>query len=468
MPNPTTTAGPAPGQSYTDWLLNNPAASVFTTASMYGGPPPSFSEVQPLYSEPDYDDDYIPPEDEDFDDDYVPEPASPTSSWSSVTLSEAKKKLFGGAMNREVFYNRGLMEFLSSGKKVDGDIGIEIECEGTSLFDSPIRYWRCESDGSLRVKNGHPPIEYVLKKPLPISEVPAALTYLTKQLKASGSSVEESTRTSVHIHLNCQSMTMKEILTFICLYMLFENLLVEFSGPQRVGNLFCLRAKDAEFWVYSIVQDLERRGFDKIFANDYRYTSCNTASLAKYGSLEFRSMRGTVDQTTIQTWIDILVHLKEESKRFEDPAKLYEEYFALRSGDFFKSVFYHKPDLYNVLTGVQSSAERDKGILEGSIFVRDIASAIEDWKPKIKVDVPVEPVQSNTFQTGTDLSAYERYAAATSAGRVIINTSTFNRGYGHPVLPITNILSPGGKIYWDEHGWIVKVDGGTVDWMGNQ
>jgi len=69
------------------------------------------------------------------------------------------------------FVNRAVKNFLGMGvKRQEGLIGLEIEAEGTHLFNTPFRYWSCHQDGSLRTtfKNGEefPPIEYVLKEPL--------------------------------------------------------------------------------------------------------------------------------------------------------------------------------------------------------------------------------------------------------------------------------------------------------------
>jgi len=64
--------------------------------------------------------------------------------------------------------------------KQDGEIGLEIECEGTKLFDSPISWWQTHEDGSLRAVEGQRPIEYVLRKPIPRGDVPKALSYLSK------------------------------------------------------------------------------------------------------------------------------------------------------------------------------------------------------------------------------------------------------------------------------------------------
>ena len=289
------------------------------------------------------------------------------------------------------FYNHKLVDLLPrmGAKAVKGEIGVEIECEGTHLFDAPIQYWACHPDGSLRPTDGHPPVEYVLKKPLDRAEVTAALTYLTSKLKQAGSQVRNSHRSSVHVHLNCQQMNLREILNVVCMYLFFEHSLVEFSGQERVGNLFCLRAKDAQYWVRNIVEGLRSGNFAGVYHENYRYTSCNTASLAKFGSLEFRSMRGTVDQELIQNWIDLLCHIKDKAAEFQTPLQMYEMYSTMEPMEFFRHIFRSKPNLQRLLS---ETACLESGMNEGSIFVRDIAYAIEEWStvappPKAKPEV---------------------------------------------------------------------------------
>ena len=281
------------------------------------------------------------------------------------------------------FYNRRLLDFIPrlQSHKQEGDIGVEIECEGQNLFSSPLRYWACHQDGSLRQSpEGHPPLEYVLRQPLSRKEVSEALEYLTLKLRGAKSRVLDSHRTSVHIHFNCQKWTLKEIFTFVCLYLLFENALVEFSGPDRVGNLFCQRAKDSQFWIYSIVRAFQTGAFRDVFSDNFRYTSCNTASLSKFGSLEFRSMRGTVDQETIENWIDLLDRIRQRSRTFKDPFDLYQKYYDSTPMDFFEMIFKDTPKLKELLSGTSNLSS---GIEQGSIFVRDIAYSLENWREAI-------------------------------------------------------------------------------------
>src|SRR5690606_27696704 len=104
-------------------------------------------------------------------------------------------------------------------------------------------FWLVHADGSLRGESA----EYVLRNPLDRVGVEKALNYLSKKLDKA--ECNYSWRTSVHVHINMQKETLMTLYNLVCLAILFEDSLSKFSGPSRMGNLFCLRAKDAEFLI---------------------------------------------------------------------------------------------------------------------------------------------------------------------------------------------------------------------------
>lgn len=404
----------------------------------------------------------------------------PSPTWDSSGTSPAYVKKFKYSQpkladSKEIFYNRVLLDLLKGYgiNSKDGEIGIEIECEGTSLWDSPIQYWQANKDGSLRDRGKeHPPIEYTLKEPLPREKVEDALRYLNRQLIKAGSKVQESTRASVHVHINVQKMTLKEIFTFVSLYLLYENSLVEFSGPLRVGNLFCLRAKDAEYWIYCICRMFQTLGdLSGVCSNDFRYTSCNTASLTKFGSLEFRSMRGTVDKDLIQLWVEILLHLKDQSSQFTDPFQLYEQYSLQGPIGFTNSIFRTKPAIKQVLM-TTSGNNFIAGVEEGSNFVRDIASCIPEWKAKKtreelkklaleekkKSDINTEPlhqrlltsIQNHSYKVNHTLDVQAHYIYV-SSNKKWLNIPGMSKGF------------------FDQHGWIaIMRNSGNIEYLNGE
>lgn len=206
-------------------------------------------------------------------------------------------------------------------RKVSGDFGIEVEVEGTNLpgnrsvpngfFD----VWSVEHDGSLRGES----FEYVLRTPTDIKGVDKALEVLSKAYKECSSNVSVSVRCGVHVHINCQELNIKQVMTFATLYYTLEELLLMYCNESRRGNHFCLRAKDAEFLIYTLNQNL-KSGVIRSFNNDnLRYSSLNFCSLPKFGSLEFRSLESPRKLEKISSWASILLQIKNISLTFDDP-----------------------------------------------------------------------------------------------------------------------------------------------------
>lgn len=207
---------------------------------------------------------------------------------------------------------------ISPGKRTKGDVGVEIEVEGKNL-PTTTKYWRMEKDGSLR---GEENMEYVLAKPLTLAQLSIALKYLDKCYRDADSVVDESVRAGVHVHVNVQDLNIVELYNFMTIYLILEEVLVEYCGETREGNLFCLRACDAEYLIYRLTRAANHRHFRELVDDNLRYASMNVKALGTYGSLEFRAMRGTRDLSVIETWATILVGLREHAKTYTDPTDI--------------------------------------------------------------------------------------------------------------------------------------------------
>src|SRR6185312_6435929 len=217
-------------------------------------------------------------------------------------------------------------------KKVAGDIGIEIEVEGNKFpkheYDGrnavnpefiPSQ-WKYHKDGSLR---GNDNAEYVFAKPLKFSEVNKAIDDLWDMFEKYGSKLDDSNRTSVHVHLNAQKWHLNRICVFSAMYFSVEEILTEWCGDHRVGNLFCLRAKDAPGIISKIKRFLVQ-GSSLSISEGLHYAGLNVHSLCKFGSIEIRALRGCTDKSTILDWVDILQRLYENSGKYADPRTLLE------------------------------------------------------------------------------------------------------------------------------------------------
>jgi hypothetical protein len=185
-----------------------------------------------------------------------------------------------------------------SSKLKKGEIGIEIEVEGTNVPKEVPKPWLYKEDHSLRgEENG----EYVLDDPVMFSEVPKTLDKLWTTFGKAKTKFDDSNRTSVHIHLNCQKFHFNRLTSFMALYFALEEVLTEWCGEHRVGNLFCLRSRDAEAIITHIKRFICSDGLYEL-PNDLHYAGLNANALHKYGSLEIRTLQGCSDPNVIQTW----------------------------------------------------------------------------------------------------------------------------------------------------------------------
>lgn len=198
-----------------------------------------------------------------------------------------------------------------------GDVGIEIEVEGNNL---PVmrKFWRNEEDGSLRGESR----EYVLQRPMSLEEAKVALDHLDACYVECNTVVHDSVRAGVHVHVNVQALNITQLYNYMTLYLILEEILVKWCGPTREGNLFCLRAGDAEYLMYALREAIENRDFAQLVTDQLRYASMNVKALGTYGSLEFRAMRGTRDLGLIYQWAEVLVGLRDKAKLYTDPTDI--------------------------------------------------------------------------------------------------------------------------------------------------
>jgi hypothetical protein len=222
-----------------------------------------------------------------------------------------KSKTVKPGMNVAVLLNK---------RQVSGDVGIEIEVEGKKLpkHESVQPPWAYMEDHSLR---GEDNAEYVLTAPIAFSEVSAALDALWAVFKAKKSKFDDSNRTSVHVHLNCQEFHLNRLTSFMAMYFALEEPLTAWCGDHREGNLFCLRAVDAPAIITAVKRFIQEDGKYKIH-DSFHYAGLNPQALFKYGSLEIRTLRGCSDKETIETWVRILERLYNLSADFTDPREV--------------------------------------------------------------------------------------------------------------------------------------------------
>lgn len=256
--------------------------------------------------------------------------------------------------------------------ETSGEIGVEIEVEGSRLPNSDMvgKLWRCEADPSLRGES----CEYVLRKPLDRPEIALALDALSKAYDRNRTSVTNGYRAGIHIHVNVQDLTPRQLINFITLYFMFEECLIRFCEQSRLGNHFCLRVSDASHIVTLLTTAITTGNLRILNTDEIRYSSLNLTALFKYGSVEFRALESTNDWGKILTWIDLLLSLKKHAKTVENPTDLLGNCSAEGPEKFAKTVFgKFYPILKNHLVGLDVEELIYEGVrnIQFPIFSRD-------------------------------------------------------------------------------------------------
>lgn len=249
--------------------------------------------------------------------------------------------------------------------KVDGDLGVEVEVEGVDLPRLD-KYWNTEHDSSLRGECA----EYVLNKPLKSEELSKALNYLDKAYKKANTQVHDSIRAGVHVHVNVQELSIVELFNFMTAYLVMEEILTKYCGEYREGNLFCLRAKDADWLIYELERAVSRKYYNNLNTDMLRYAAMNVKSLSQYGSLEFRAMRGTRDLSIIENWANILLGIRDKSVEFNNPQEIL-HLLNEKGTESFLEVFLGS--YKDILTdGIGTEEELDTMLSEGSLMVSNL------------------------------------------------------------------------------------------------
>ncbi len=258
-----------------------------------------------------------------------------------------------------------ILNIIKGLNKTDGDIGVEIEVEGKNLPEARFtKNWRRERDGSLR---GEESGEYVLKAPLSLPKLKESLEELDELFTLNGTIMDNSFRAGIHIHVNCQDLTAIQLFNFITLFFILEEPIVNMFDKSRVGNHFCLRAKDAGFLPQHLWDVAYEGDFNKLNTEEIRYSAMNITSIFKYGSVEFRMPESTRDFNKIYEWAEMFYMMKEKAKEYKDPQAVIYSFSFEGVGTFVNNV------LGKYSKQVFSQKGWDKMIKSGIRIAQDIA-----------------------------------------------------------------------------------------------
>lgn len=273
-------------------------------------------------------------------------------------------------------------------EKAEDIIGLEFENETLEEFLLPeIPGWNNHEEQSLRNFG----FEYVLRSPRSMEKlkkpVGAYFNNLGESLGGIGKLLN-SRRTSTHVHFDSTLLTPIEILNISLVYWLIEPLLSEFCGEVRKGNHFCLSAKDTLANIRSL-----RRGVVEgniwesiVFSNEYRYASLNLASVYKFGSMEWRLMRGLSEENTLWTWIKILSAIRKYGLSLKNPRELYIKFLREMTAEDFPRIVLGD-DLYSELRpSLPLFYPVAEEIREMFVNLTPLMVAHDNWEFKIEIE----------------------------------------------------------------------------------
>lgn len=264
-------------------------------------------------------------------------------------------------------------------KEVKGDVGLEIEVESTKADVFPkqgtiAEFWSYHQDGSLR---GADNAEYILTKPIEFAAVGDAVDKLWTVFAERKAELADSNRTSVHVHVNISPFYLNRLASLMALWFTFEDVLAHWCGDHRVGNLFCLRAKDGPNVVRRCAEFIATGGSGNIFGEGMHYAALSPTSIFRLGSLEFRTLQGCKEPETIKTWVSIIQRMYEVSDHFKDPRVICEEFSLRGPFDFMDMIFGELGPVIRLDCGM-TDQEIHESLYEGVRFAQEICY-VRDW-----------------------------------------------------------------------------------------
>lgn len=218
---------------------------------------------------------------------------------------------------------------ISGMRAQSGEVGIEIELEGENLPHGGIacKGWDIHPDNSLRGPGGRGAggAEYTTRGAIMIKDVHTAVSAVRRTLENAKVVLrEDSPRTSTHIHLNVQQMSLSDVFGYITIFSAIEPLFLNLCGPRRDGNSFCapgFDSGDLPDFFHSTFSRLEKYSSDNRYVElpgRGKYASLGTFRLHDLGTLEARAFPSSIDPDTIQKWCLWLNNIKTLVEKQED------------------------------------------------------------------------------------------------------------------------------------------------------
>lgn len=341
-------------------------------------------------------------------------------------------------------FNIGVLLLLKT-TNVKGKVGIEIEVEGSNLVyahtivPTPTP-WLYKEDHSLR---GAESGEYILKEPIEFKDVSKAVNDLFDAFKKNKTKFDDSNRTSVHVHLNCIDFHLNRLAAFMALWFTFEEILTQWCGEHRVGNLFCLRSRDATAIISHLRKFLKSDGKFELSEN-LHYAGLNAHALRKFGSLEVRTMRGVSDPKIILNWVEILQRLYEYSAIFDDPRDVCGIFSGLGPMQMFNTVFGNK--VITIREGVTWTDDQIRDSLYSGIRLAQDICYCRDWSLYKPQTLKPDPFKRDMKKVAKKVINFEADEAPMSLSSYTEMLNSIDGGNSEGIL-----LTPGQHVVYTNH-----------------
>ncbi len=210
---------------------------------------------------------------------------------------------------------------------------VEIEMEYKSLGNLQIIQpmsgtWKFAVDGSLRGNS----VEIVTKKPKPFDKIAFDIAHFYGNIEVilPDFKLVDTVRAGTHMHMNCNHLTLSKVFTFLAVWYALERAIIRKCGKGRLGNNFCVTAYDS----YGIIDNINnfllgQKKFINVFTTEDRYAALNLASLATFGTLEFRALRTMQKYEPMVQVLSLVCELFENTtKTFNYPFEVIEQFSA--------------------------------------------------------------------------------------------------------------------------------------------
>lgn len=272
-------------------------------------------------------------------------------------------------------------------------VGVEIEIQTNSGAESfRDTAWSAVPEGSIRG------FEIVLSRPLSGALLVEALDDAEEKINTLRGDNKFSEMTSTHVHIDIRDMEVDQLLNFLTLSIMFENVLYSYVAEHRSKNHFCLRTNDCtdvlerldKLVKAKVAGNLTHRTFSELFSvESVKYAGINLSSIARYGSLEFRMHHGTGTANEIIRWVNILLSLKEYAMgEGRTPTNILDTKKELGISSIFSSAL-------GSYSGILSYEEVEEDILNGIRNAQDFVSVLLVPQGRsVMTDIPNNPEHS--------------------------------------------------------------------------